>query len=97
MLDPSVFPGTGTPEAGGVSFKELLDAIIKVCEGCNVIGCDVNELSPHYDQSGVSTAVAGKIAVSYTHLDVYKRQKVYILLTGFIRHRWKKIIVLNVL
>ena len=61
VLDPSVFPGTGTPEAGGVSFKELLDAIIKVCEGCNVIGCDVNELSPHYDQSGVSTAVAGKI------------------------------------
>lgn len=35
-----------------MSFKELLDAIIKVCEGCNVIGCDVNELSPHYDQSG---------------------------------------------
>ena len=61
VLDPSVFPGTGTPEAGGVSFKELLDAIIKVCEGCNVIGSDVNELSPHYDQSGVSTAVAGKI------------------------------------
>ena len=61
VLDPSVFPGTGTPEAGGVSFKELLVAIIKVCEGCNVIGCDVNELSPHYDQSGVSTAVAGKI------------------------------------
>ena len=61
VLDPSVFPGTGTPEAGGGSFKELLDAIIKVCEGCNVIGCDVNELSPHYDQSGVSTAVAGKI------------------------------------
>ena len=32
-----------------------------VCKGCNIVGCDVNELSPVYDQSGVSTAVAGKI------------------------------------
>lgn len=61
VLDPSVFPGTGTPEAGGVSFLELLNALRKVCEGCHIVGCDVNELSPHYDQSGVSTAVAGKI------------------------------------
>lgn len=61
VLDPSVFLGTGTPEAGGVSFLELLNALRKVCEGCHIVGCDVNELSPHYDQSGVSTAVAGKI------------------------------------
>ncbi len=61
VLDPSVLPGTGTPEAGGVSFDELRIAATKVCQRCNVIGCDVNELSPAYDQSGVSTAVAGKI------------------------------------
>lgn len=61
VLDPSVLPGTGTPEAGGVSFEQLRIAVTKVCELCNVIGCDVNELSPVYDQSGVSTAVAGKI------------------------------------
>ncbi len=61
VLDPSVFPGTGTPEAGGVTFMELLDGILKVANGCDVIGCDVNELSPAYDASGVSTAVAGKI------------------------------------
>lgn len=60
VLDPSVFPGTGTPEAGGVSFMELLQAILTV-SGLNIVACDVNELSPVYDQSGVSTAVACKV------------------------------------
>lgn len=60
VLDPSVFPGTGTPEAGGVSFKELLDSILKVSK-LNIVGMDVNELSPIYDQSGASTALACKI------------------------------------
>lgn len=59
VLDPSIFCGTGTPEAGGVSFKELLDAILLLNE-LDIVGCDVNELSPVYDQSGVSTAVACK-------------------------------------
>jgi agmatinase len=61
VLDPSVFPGTGTPEPGGVSFEELRVAVTAVCSGLNVVGCDVNELSPHYDMSGVSTAVGCKI------------------------------------
>lgn len=60
VLDPSIFCGTGTPEAGGVSFKELLDAVM-LLNKLNIVGCDVNELSPHYDQSGASTAVACKI------------------------------------
>ena len=60
VLDPSVFPGTGTPEAGGVSFSELLQAVLAV--SClNIVAFDVNELSPIYDQSGVSTAVACKV------------------------------------
>ncbi|HHV51386.1 MAG TPA: agmatinase [Clostridiales bacterium] len=60
ILDPSVFPGTGTPEAGGVTFTELLGAINKVSR-LNIVGCDLNELSPIYDHSGVSTAVACKV------------------------------------
>ncbi|MCQ2131175.1 MAG: agmatinase [Bacteroidales bacterium] len=62
VLDPSIFPGTGTPEAGGVSFMDLIEAIIKVCSACDIVGCDINELCPTYDQSGVSTAVACKVA-----------------------------------
>jgi agmatinase len=60
VLDPSIFPGTGTPEAGGVSFLELLTAIIQLTD-LHVVACDINELSPVYDQSGVSTAVACKL------------------------------------
>ena len=61
VLDPSVFCGTGTPEAEGVTFGELRKALTLVCRELNVVACDVNELSPPYDQSGVSTAVACKI------------------------------------
>ena len=59
-LDPSVFPGTGTPEAGGVSFMELLEAIRMVSQA-NVVGADVNELAPMLDASGVSSATACKV------------------------------------
>ena len=61
ILDPSVFPGTGTPEPGGVSFSQLLDAVLRIMSSLHIVACDVNELSPVYDQSGVSTAVACKI------------------------------------
>ena len=59
-LDPAVIPGTGTPEAGGVTFLELLEAIRTVAQA-NVVGADVNELAPMLDASGVSTATACKV------------------------------------
>ena len=59
-LDPAAFPGTGTPEAGGVTFLELLEAIRMVAQA-NVVGADVNELAPMLDTSGVSTATACKV------------------------------------
>ena len=59
-LDPAAFPGTGTPEAGGVTFLELLEAIRMVAQA-NVVGADVNELAPMLDASGVSTATACKV------------------------------------
>lgn len=58
-LDPSVFPGTGTPEAGGVSFLQLLEAVLTVAP-VRIVGADLNELAPMLDVSGVSTAVACK-------------------------------------
>lgn len=61
VMDPSVFPGTGTPEYGGVTFMQLFEALRTVCSGCNIIGLDVNELCPPYDQTGASTAAACKI------------------------------------
>ena len=61
VLDPSVFPGTGTPEPGGVSFDALRRAVTDACRRLNIVAADVNELSPHYDPSGISTAAACKI------------------------------------
>lgn len=60
VLDPSQFPGTGTPESGGVTFLELMDAL-QLISKLNIVGLDMNELSPPYDSSGVSTAVACKL------------------------------------
>ena len=59
-LDPSCFPGTGTPEAGGVSFLQLL-AAIQLAAQTNVIAADLNELAPMLDSTGVSTATACKV------------------------------------
>ena len=58
-LDPAVFPGTGTPEAGGVSFPQLLEAILTAAR-TRIVGADLNELAPMLDPSGASTAVACK-------------------------------------
>ena len=59
-LDPAAFPGTGTPEAGGVTFPQLLEAI-RLVSRTRVVAADVNELAPMLDSSGVSTAAACKV------------------------------------
>lgn len=60
VFDPSVFPGTGTPEPGGINFHQMLEIIGTLSKLENVVGLDVVELSPKHDASGVSTAVACK-------------------------------------
>jgi agmatinase len=60
ILDPSIFPGTGTPEPGGIFFNDMINAI-KELQKLNIVGADVVELSPHYDSSGTSNAVACKV------------------------------------
>ncbi len=60
VLDPSVLPGTGTPEPGGVTYKELLSCLL-LFKNLNIVGADMVELSPHYDLSGVSSITAAAI------------------------------------
>ncbi|MDR1674409.1 MAG: agmatinase [Oscillospiraceae bacterium] len=60
VLDPGEFPGTGTPEAGGVRFTELLGALGEVFK-YNVIAADITELAPNIDHTGISTAAACKV------------------------------------
>jgi agmatinase len=61
VLDPSEFPATGTPEAGGITFEELRRAIESYCAEFSVVGCDLVEYAPPYDANGVCAATAGKI------------------------------------
>ncbi len=60
VLDPSVFPGTGMPEHGGITFMDLLNFILKLRRN-KIVGADLVELAPHYDTSGISTAAACKL------------------------------------
>lgn len=61
VLDVSIMPGTGTQEAGGMMFNELLEWLL-LLRNNNVVGMDLVELSPDYDSSGASTATAAKLA-----------------------------------
>jgi agmatinase len=60
VLDPSVLPGTGTPEPGGISFSQLQNWLVGLAN-CNWIGWDVVELSPALDPSSMSSIVSAKI------------------------------------
>ena len=61
VLDPSEFPGTGTQEAGGLRFRELLAALLDVFARFRVVAFDNVELAPSLDPSGRSTALACKL------------------------------------
>ena len=59
-LDPSVAPGTGTPEPGGLMASQGVE-IIRGCWGLNMIGCDLVEVSPPYDTTGNTALVAANL------------------------------------
>ncbi len=61
VLDPAEFPGTGTPEAGGLSFARLVADVRLICAKLNVVALDNVELSPALDPTGRSTALACKL------------------------------------
>jgi agmatinase len=61
VLDPAHAPGTGTPEAGGISARELL-GMLRGLSGLRLVGCDVVEVAPAYDHAEI-TAVAAANAV----------------------------------
>jgi agmatinase len=61
VLDPAHAPGTGTAEAGGITSKELLEAIVAIAESdINVVGADLVEVAPAYDPSDQTAIAASK-------------------------------------
>ncbi|MFN2589034.1 MAG: agmatinase [Actinomycetota bacterium] len=74
VLDPAFAPGTGTPEPGGMSTRELLRAIRRLTVARGLVGMEVVEVSPPYDQAGITALAAHRVVVdALAGLAVHRR------------------------
>src|SRR5689334_7505329 len=63
VVDPGAAPGTGTPEPGGLSSRQLLDSVRRICLELPVVGMDVVEVSPPYDHADITAALANRVVL----------------------------------
>jgi agmatinase len=63
VVDPGMAPGTGTPEPGGLTSRQLLDAVRRICLELPVVGLDVVEVSPPYDTAEVTAYLANRVVL----------------------------------
>ena len=63
VCDPGHAPGTGTPEPGGLSARELLDAVRRICLELPVVGMDVVEVAPPYDHADITALLANRVVL----------------------------------
>jgi agmatinase len=63
VCDPGHAPGTGTPEPGGLTARELLDSVRRLCLELPVVGLDVVEVSPPYDHADITAALANRVVL----------------------------------
>ena len=59
VVDPGMAPGTGTPEPGGMTARQLLDTVRRLCRELSIVGADIVEVAPPYDGPGEITAMLG--------------------------------------
>jgi agmatinase len=74
VCDPGHAPGTGTPEPGGMSARELLDSVRRVCLELPVVGMDVVEVSPPYDHSDITAALGNRVVLEALSAIARRRQ-----------------------
>jgi agmatinase len=63
VVDPGAAPGTGTPEPGGLTSRQLLDAVRRVAMDLNVAGVDVVEVSPPYDHADITAYLGNRVVL----------------------------------
>jgi agmatinase len=63
VVDPGHAPGTGTPEPGGLTSRQLLDAVRKICYETPVVGMDIVEVAPGYDHADITVMLANRVAL----------------------------------
>jgi len=63
VVDPGMAPGTGTPEPGGLTGRQLLDAVRRIAMELPLAGMDVVEVSPPYDHAEITAYLAGRVVL----------------------------------
>lgn len=63
VVDPGFAPGTGTPEPGGLSSRQLLDTVRRLARDLTVLGADVVEVAPAYDHAEITTYLANRVVL----------------------------------
>ncbi len=63
VCDPGFAPGTGTPEPGGLSARELLDAVRRICYELPVVGMDIVEVSPPFDHADITALLGNRVVL----------------------------------
>lgn len=63
VVDPGMAPGTGTPEPGGMTSRELIEAVRRICTELPIVGVDVVEVSPAYDHAEITSLLANRIVL----------------------------------
>ena len=74
VCDPGHAPGTGTPEPGGLSARQLLDAVRRICLELPVVGMDVVEVAPPYDHADITAALANRVVLEALSAIARKRR-----------------------
>jgi arginase family enzyme len=74
VVDPGMAPGTGTPEPGGLTSRQLLDAVRRVCLELPVAGMDIVEVSPPYDHADITAMLASRVALEAVSAIAARRQ-----------------------
>jgi agmatinase len=63
VCDPGHAPGTGTPEPGGLTARQLLDSVRRICYELPVVGMDLVEVSPPYDHADITSFLANRVVL----------------------------------
>jgi agmatinase len=74
VVDPGMAPGTGTPEPGGLTGRQLLDAVMRIAIELPVVGIDVVEVAPAYDSADITSFLANRVVLEMLSGIAYRRK-----------------------
>lgn len=74
VVDPGMAPGTGTPEPGGLTARQLLDAVRRCCLELPIVGVDVVEVSPPYDHADITAFLGNRVVLETLSAIARRRQ-----------------------